>query len=57
MAIVPDDPRYQTMLGALTDHYTTALATDAGVPITKTDALKSTFVTACLSPNVAGIGM
>jgi hypothetical protein len=57
MAIVPDDPRYQTMLGALTDHYTSALAVDAGVSITKTDALKSTFVTACLSPNVAGIGM
>ncbi len=53
MDIVPDDPRSQVMIGKLTDHYNAALANKA----TNTDALKSTFVVACLSPNVAGIGM
>ncbi len=53
MAIVPDDPRSSVMIGKLTDHYNAALANSA----THTDALKSTFVVACLSPNVAGIGM
>jgi hypothetical protein len=53
MAIVPDDPRSAVMIGKLTAHYNSALTNSA----TKTDALKSTFVVACLSPNVAGIGM
>jgi len=53
MAIVPDDPRSPVMVQTLTDHYNAALSNQA----TKTDALKSTFVVACLSPNVAGIGM
>jgi len=53
MAIVPDDPRSVPMTQQLTSHYTQAIANDA----TATDALKSTFVVACLSPNVAGIGM
>ncbi|HEY1954346.1 MAG TPA: hypothetical protein VGH28_02010 [Polyangiaceae bacterium] len=53
MSIVPDDPRSQPMTQMLTDHHTQALANKA----TATDALKSTFVAACLSPTVAGIGM
>jgi hypothetical protein len=53
MAIVPDDPRSAVMVQTLTDHYTQAIANAA----TPSDALKSTFVVACLSPNVAGIGM
>ncbi len=53
MGIVGDDPRSPIMIGKLTDHYTQALANKAK----PTDALKSTFVVACLSPNVAGIGM
>ncbi len=53
MAIVPDDPRSAVMTQQLTAHYTQAIANSA----TPSDALKSTFVVACLSPNVAGIGM
>ncbi len=53
MGIAPDDPRSAPMTQMLTDHHTKALANQA----TATDALKSTFVTACLSPTVAGIGM
>lgn len=53
MGIVPDDPRSAPMTQFLTTHHTQALANQASA----TDALKSTFVTACLSPTVAGIGM
>ena len=53
MGIVGDDPRSSVMKQKLTDHYNAALQNAA----TKTDALKSTFVVSCLSPNVAGIGM
>ncbi len=53
MAIVPDDPRSSVMTQKLTAHFSAAVANQA----TKTDALKSTFVVACLSPNVAAIGM
>jgi hypothetical protein len=53
MGIVPDDPRSAPMTGMLTAHYNNAIKNAA----TKTDALKSTFVVSCLSPNVAGIGM
>jgi hypothetical protein len=54
MDIAPDDPRSSVMIGLLTDHYTAALADKGSSP---TYALKSTFITACLSPTVAGIGM
>jgi hypothetical protein len=59
MAIVPDDPRSAVMTQQLTEHYASALTekTDAGVSYAPSDALQSTFVVACLSPNVAGIGM
>ncbi len=53
MAIVPDDPRSAIMTSKLTTHYQQAIQNSA----TASDALKSTFVVACLSPNVAGIGM
>lgn len=53
MAIVPDDPRSSVMTQKLTAHFNAAIANQA----TKTDALKSTFVVACLSPNVAAVGM
>jgi hypothetical protein len=53
MGIVPDDPRSPVMTQKLTDHFNAAIANQA----TKTDALKSTFVVACLSPTVAGLGM
>ena len=53
MGIVADDPRASVMTGLLTDHYKTAL----GQPATPSNALKSTFITACLSFTVAGIGM
>jgi hypothetical protein len=53
MGIVPSDPRSSVMTQMLTDHYNAAIKNAA----TKTDALKSTFVVSCLSPNVAGIGM
>ena len=53
MGVVADDPRSAVMTQMLTDHNNNALKNAA----TKTDALKSTFVVACLSPNVAGIGM
>jgi hypothetical protein len=53
MAVMPDDPRSPIMVQKLTAHYQQAMMNSA----TASDALKSTFVVACLSPNVAGIGM
>lgn len=53
MGIVPSDPRSPQLVAALADHYTSALGTGAKA----TDALKSTFVVACTTPSVAGIGM
>jgi hypothetical protein len=53
MSIAPDDARSGAMIGLLADHYNEARAKGA-LP---TNALKSTFITACLSPTVAGIGM
>ena len=53
MGIAADDPRSAPMTQMLTDHDTQAIANKASA----SDALKSTFVTACLSPTVAGIGM
>ena len=53
MAMTPSDPRSQLAIAALTDHFQAATQTGASA----TDALRSTFVTACLSPSFAGIGM
>jgi hypothetical protein len=53
-----NDERAQPMVELLTDHYNDALGeapSDAGV-VTATDALRSTFTLACLSPYVMGIG-
>jgi hypothetical protein len=53
MAMPPSDPRAAQALAILTSHNSAALQAGA----TPTDALKSTFITACLSPSFIGIGM
>jgi hypothetical protein len=58
MAITPNDPRYTPLVNALTDHYNSALGQGAVGGVTAaTNALRSTFVVACLSPSFAGVGM
>ena len=54
MGIVPSDKRYPTLLQILSEHYAKASKT-AG--ITATDALKSTFTLACMSPTSISIGL
>jgi hypothetical protein len=54
MAITPSDPRYAPAQQLLKSHFTSATQ-QAG--ITATDALRSTFVVACLSPSATGIGL
>ena len=56
MAITSD--RAATPISILTSHYTTALTQkdSTGKAITPTSALQSTFVVACLSPSVVGLG-
>jgi hypothetical protein len=53
MALTPSDPRSAPATAILTDHFNTARQQGA----TATDAMRSTFVVACLSPTFAGIGM
>jgi hypothetical protein len=53
MALTPSDARYPQAVSILKDHFTQATQSGA----TASDALKSTFVTACLSPSTIGIGM
>jgi hypothetical protein len=53
MAMPPSDPRAAQATSILSQHH--AAAVQAGA--TPTDALKSTFVAACLSPSFIGIGM
>ncbi|HEY0255418.1 MAG TPA: hypothetical protein VGC41_28005, partial [Kofleriaceae bacterium] len=53
MGLTASDSRTQPVTDALTQHFTDAQAQGA----TKTDALRSTFVAACLSPSFIGIGM
>lgn len=53
MGIAPGDPLTASMTQLLADHYTAAMAAGASA----TDALKSTFVTACLSPTSVAIGL
>jgi len=54
MGIAPSDKRYTTLLQVLTEHHAKASKT-AG--ITATDALKSTFTLACMSPTSLSIGL
>jgi hypothetical protein len=54
MGVVPSDPRSTLLETALQGHYTSAVGTSGVKP---TDALKSTFVVACLTPSLIGIGM
>ena len=54
MGIVTSDKRYPTLLQILSEHYAKASKT-AG--ITATDALKSTFTLACMSPTSISIGL
>ncbi|HXK16703.1 MAG TPA: hypothetical protein VNG33_02780, partial [Polyangiaceae bacterium] len=53
MGITSADPNSAAVTQLLQDHYTAAVAAGA----TPTDALKSTFVTACLSPTSVAIGL
>jgi len=54
MNVAPSDPRNAPAVQILTDHFTAAKAT-AGV--SPTDALKSTFTTACIAPTSVIIGL
>jgi hypothetical protein len=53
MALTPSDPRSAPAAALLSDHF--ASAVQSGV--SATDALRSTFTVACLSPSAIGIGM
>ena len=53
MAMPASDPRAAQAGSILTSHYQAAVATGAAAK----DALRSTFVAACLSPSFIGIGM
>jgi hypothetical protein len=54
MGVQDDDPRFAQINSILQTHYQNA-QTSGGLKAS--DALKSTFVAACLSPSVAAIGM
>ena len=53
MGITGADPNSAAVTQLLTEHYAAAIAAKA----TPTDALKSTFITACLSPTSVAIGL
>jgi hypothetical protein len=53
MALVPSDPRSAAAATLLKQHFTAATAQGASA----SDALKSTFVTACLAPSAVSIGL
>jgi len=53
MALTPSDPRSAPAVDALKAHYAAALQTGANAA----DALKSTFVVACLAPSSLSIGL
>ena len=53
VGLTSTDERTAPVLDALTSHFNDAVTGGA----TKTDALRSTFVAACLSPSFIGIGM
>jgi hypothetical protein len=52
VGLTPDDARQRPVLEALQAHFTEAARTQ-----TASNALKSTFVTACLSPTFIGVGL
>ncbi|HEY1958988.1 MAG TPA: hypothetical protein VGH28_25420 [Polyangiaceae bacterium] len=54
MGVVPSDPRSALLQAQLLAHYQAAVATSGIKP---TDALRSTFVVACLTPSLGSIGM
>jgi len=54
MGVVPSDPRSALLQAQLLQHYESAAATSGVKP---TDALRSTFVVACLTPSLGSIGM
>ena len=51
--IDPTDPNHDPVLQILKDHYDAAVALKA----TPTDALKSTFISACLAPTSVAVGL
>jgi hypothetical protein len=53
MGLVPSDPRAAPATTLLTSHFTDAMAQGA----TASNALKSTFITACLAPSAVSIGL
>jgi len=53
MGLPPGDPRSEAAVQILTEHYDAALAQTQK----PTDALRSTFVLACSSPAVVGVGL
>lgn len=53
MALVPSDARSAPVTAALKAHYQAAM----GAGASPSDALKSTFVTACLAPSAVSIGL
>jgi hypothetical protein len=53
MALVPSDPRAAPAAALLGAHFSAAVAQGASA----SDALKSTFVTACLAPSTVSIGL
>jgi hypothetical protein len=53
MALPPSDPRSAAAKQLLQDHYTAAMQQGASA----SNALKSTFVTACLAPSAVSIGI
>ena len=54
MGVVPSDPRAALLQAQLLSHYQTAVGTTGMKP---TDALRSTFIVACLTPSLGAIGM
>jgi hypothetical protein len=54
MALAPSDPRSAAALDLLTSHFAAALEEPG---IGATDALRSTFVVACLAPSAVSIGL
>jgi hypothetical protein len=53
MALVPSDPRAAPAATLLKSHFTTAVQKGSSA----SDALKSTFVVACLAPSAVSIGL
>jgi hypothetical protein len=54
MGLPPSDPRAEPSRTLLTSHYQSALARPGVSP---TQALRSTFVVACVAPSTVSIGL